>query len=187
MLLSCWLTALWNLPISPPKLHRCWDLVDQELLILVRSEETTKGVFLHQGVDPLLGQVKGRGGDIHQVPQGHIFGEVINVYLWWDEDRTVRTDKSNDENDEKVDTAMCRNVMMLWNWLVKRVVIIPHINTIYGKIVLFIHSVLILFSQLLCLTKYKYKLLYVPIDRFIDIPVKNSQCLIWEQFPSKDE
>lgn len=56
-------------------------LVDQELLVLLRPEETGKGVFLHQGVDPLLGQVKGRGGEIHQVPQGHVLGEVVDVHL----------------------------------------------------------------------------------------------------------
>lgn len=56
-------------------------LVNQQLLILLGSEETTKGVFLHQGEDPLLGQVKGRRGQIHQVPQGDVFGEVINVDL----------------------------------------------------------------------------------------------------------
>lgn len=56
-------------------------LVNQQLLILLGPEETTKGVFLHQGEDPLLGQVEGGRGHIHQVPQGDVFGEVINVDL----------------------------------------------------------------------------------------------------------
>lgn len=56
-------------------------LVDQELLVLLRAEETAKGVFLHQGVDPLLSQIEGGRGEIHQVPQGHVFGDVVDVHL----------------------------------------------------------------------------------------------------------
>lgn len=82
-----WYPCNWRLfetsPPPHPHLQCChWgSLVNQQLLILLRSEETTKGVFLHQGEDPLLGQVKGRSGKIHQVPQGDVFGEVINVDL----------------------------------------------------------------------------------------------------------
>lgn len=82
-------TAVWNLPHPP---HPCCSdfcsgLVDQELLVLLRPEETTEWVFLHQGEDPLLGQVEGGRREIHQVPQGHILGEVVNVDLWWEDDR----------------------------------------------------------------------------------------------------
>lgn len=55
--------------------------MDQKLLVLVRPEEAAEGVLLHQGEDPLLGQVKGCGGDSHQVPEGHILGEVVDVHL----------------------------------------------------------------------------------------------------------
>lgn len=74
-------------PSHPNSSDSCSGLVDQELLVLVRPEETAEGVFLHQGVDPLLGQVKGCGGDIHQVSEGHILGEVVNVHLWRDGDK----------------------------------------------------------------------------------------------------
>lgn len=59
----------------------CWSLVDQQVLVQLRPEEAAEGVFLHQGVDPLLGQVKGRRGELHQVPQSHIFCKMINVDL----------------------------------------------------------------------------------------------------------
>lgn len=59
----------------------CWGLVDQQVLVQFRPEETAEGVFLHQGVDPLLGQVKGHGGELHQVSQSHILCEMINVDL----------------------------------------------------------------------------------------------------------
>lgn len=62
-------------------LFSLWGLVDQELLVVFRTQETTEGVLLHQGIDPLLGQLKDGGGEIHQVPQGHILGEVVNVDL----------------------------------------------------------------------------------------------------------
>lgn len=50
-------------------------------MVQFRSEEAAEGIFLHQGVDPLLGQVKGRGGELHQVSQSHILCEMINVDL----------------------------------------------------------------------------------------------------------
>lgn len=56
-------------------------LVDQELLVLLRAEKASEGVFFHQGENPLLSQVKGWRGEIHQIPQGHILGEVIDVHL----------------------------------------------------------------------------------------------------------
>lgn len=52
---------------------------------MVGPKEPAEGVLLHQGVDPLLGQVKGRSGDIHKVPEGHVLGEVVNVHLWKEE------------------------------------------------------------------------------------------------------
>lgn len=59
----------------------CWSLFDQQVLVQFRPEETAERVFLHQGVDPLLGQVKGHGGELHQVSQSHILCEMINVDL----------------------------------------------------------------------------------------------------------
>lgn len=68
-------------PPHPAALSSCCSLVHQQVLVQFRPEETAKGVFLHQGVDPLLGQVKGRGGELHQVPESHVLGEVIDVDL----------------------------------------------------------------------------------------------------------
>lgn len=68
-------------PPHPAALSSCCSLVDQQVLVQFRPEETAKGVFLHQGVDPLLGQVKGRGGELHQVPESHVLCEVIDVDL----------------------------------------------------------------------------------------------------------
>ena len=56
-------------------------LVDQDLLVLLGPQEPTKGVLLHQGVDPLLGQVEGGRGEVHQVSQGHVLGDMVNVDL----------------------------------------------------------------------------------------------------------
>lgn len=57
------------------------DLVDQELLVLLGPQEATEGVFFHQGEDPLLGQVEAFGSKMHQIPQGHILGEMVDVDL----------------------------------------------------------------------------------------------------------
>lgn len=71
---------------TPPALHptfsgSCSVLVDQQFLVLVGPQEPGERVLLHQGVDPLLGQVKGGGREIHQVPQSDVLGEVVNVDL----------------------------------------------------------------------------------------------------------
>ena len=76
----------------------CSCLVDQELLVLLRSQETSEGVFLHQSVNPLLGQVKGCWGQINQIPQGHILGEVVNVHLWLEE---YRKDHEEEDSEDK--------------------------------------------------------------------------------------
>lgn len=68
-------------PPHPAALLSCCSLVDQQVLVQFRPEEPAEGVFLHQSVDPLLGQVKGRGGELHQVPESHILREVIDVDL----------------------------------------------------------------------------------------------------------
>lgn len=70
----------------------CWSLVAQQVLEQFRPEETAEGVLLHQGVDPLLGQVKGCGGELHQVSQSYILCEVINVDLQTEElrEKSVR-------------------------------------------------------------------------------------------------
>lgn len=52
-----------------------------ELLVLLRSEEAAKGIPLHQGVDAALGQVEGGSGKVNQIPQSHVFGEMVNVHL----------------------------------------------------------------------------------------------------------
>lgn len=70
-----------NPPHLPTQLLSAPPLVDQQVLVQFRPEETAKGVFLHQGVDPLLGQVKGRGGELDQVPESHVLCEVIDVDL----------------------------------------------------------------------------------------------------------
>lgn len=62
-------------------LGSCWCLVDQQVLVEFRAQETAERVFLHQGVDPLLGQVKGHWGQLHQVSESHILCEVIDVDL----------------------------------------------------------------------------------------------------------
>ena len=63
----------------PPTSGRA--LVDQELLVLLGAQEAPKGVLLHQGEDPLLGQVEGHWGQVHKVSQGHVLGEMVNVHL----------------------------------------------------------------------------------------------------------
>ncbi len=53
----------------------------EEFLVLLKPQEPTEGVFLHQGIDPALSQLEGGGRKIHQVPQSHIFGAVVDVHL----------------------------------------------------------------------------------------------------------
>ena len=50
-------------------------------MVLLGPQEASKGVLLHQGEDPLLGQVKGRRGEVDQVSQGHVLGDMVNVDL----------------------------------------------------------------------------------------------------------
>lgn len=69
-------------PPQPSSFNSPSGLVHQELLVLLRPQEASKGVVLHQGEDPLLGQVEGGRGQVHQVPQGHILGEVVDVHLF---------------------------------------------------------------------------------------------------------